>query len=61
MSVGQEKMGPRIREDKSGGVVFTPIQTFPRQGGRVGRGIRMGPRIREDKRGAGGLTFGAPI
>ena len=31
-------MGPRIREDKGGGEVFIPIQTFPRRGGRVGRG-----------------------
>ena len=28
-------MGPRIREDKGGGEVFTPIQTFPRRGERV--------------------------
>ena len=28
-------MGPRMREDKGG--VFTPILTFPPQGGRDGR------------------------
>ena len=36
-------MGPRIREDTGGGV-FTPILTFPRQGGREGNG--RGTRFR---------------
>ena len=31
-------MGPRMREDKGG--VFTPILTFPPQGGRDGEGGR---------------------
>ena len=31
-----EKMGSRMREDRRGGI--TPIQTFPRRGGRVKRG-----------------------
>ena len=50
---GTARMGPRMRE----GMGFTPIPTFPPEGGR---GLRMGPRMREDNgRGMGGCRADA--
>ena len=46
------KMGPRMREDKGG--VFTPILTFPPQGGREGEGGRpRGTPLRGKGEGGG--------
>ena len=35
-------MGPRLREDTEGGMGFTPILTFPPEGGRDGEGVPGG-------------------